>query len=81
MLLEDGELHGTGRQRQFRWKNIDSAMDEENSEAQTDENAEGYLEEDESEQQWRKMRYEREIFLRKVTKYNSFKYFLNSFKY
>lgn len=22
LLLEDGELHGAGRQRQFRWKNI-----------------------------------------------------------
>lgn len=22
LLLEDGEMHGTGRQRQFKWKNI-----------------------------------------------------------
>lgn len=22
LLLEDGELHGSGRQKQFRWKNI-----------------------------------------------------------
>lgn len=22
LLLDDGELHGTGRQRQFRWRNI-----------------------------------------------------------
>lgn len=22
LLFDDGELHGTGRQRQFRWKNI-----------------------------------------------------------
>lgn len=22
LLLEDGELHGSGRQRQFGWKNI-----------------------------------------------------------
>lgn len=60
LLLEDGELHGTGRERQFRWKNIDAVDGEE--EAKRDDDV--YLDEDESEEQWRRKRYERELFLK-----------------
>lgn len=67
MLLEDGELHGTGRERQFKWKNIDSVIE-------TDETKRGeddiYLEEEEeeNEEQWRKRRHEREMFLKEKSK-------------
>nr|CAI5869677.1 unnamed protein product [Callosobruchus analis] len=61
LLLEDGEMHGTGRERQFRWRNIDSQL--EDGEERKDGDDECYLEEDESEEQWRRKRYEREVFL------------------
>ncbi|VEN59666.1 unnamed protein product [Callosobruchus maculatus] len=61
LLLEDGEMHGSGRERQFRWRNIDSQLEE--GEERKDGDDECYLEEDESEEQWRRKRYERELFL------------------
>lgn len=66
LLLDDGELHGTGRARQFKWKNIDSFDGEEAS--KTEDNV--YLDEEESEEQWRKKRYEREMFLKEKQKMN-----------
>ncbi|KAL3288108.1 hypothetical protein HHI36_002558 [Cryptolaemus montrouzieri] len=63
LLLEDGELHGSGRQRQFKWKNIDDAGNE--IEDKKDDDGDVYLDEDESEEQWRKMRHEREMFMLK----------------
>ncbi|KAJ8972250.1 hypothetical protein NQ314_000268 [Rhamnusium bicolor] len=65
LLLEDGELHGTGRERQFKWKNIDS-MDDENAERKYEDDV--YLDEEESEEQWRKMRFKRETFLEEKQK-------------
>ncbi|XP_018573516.1 claspin-like [Anoplophora glabripennis] len=62
MLLEDGELHGTGRERQFKWKNIDSVIESNETRKEEDD---VYLEEEESEEQWRKRRHEREMFLKK----------------
>ncbi|GJQ76720.1 hypothetical protein Trydic_g15568 [Trypoxylus dichotomus] len=62
LLLDDGEMHGNGRERQFRWKNIDSI---DNITEMRQDNGEIYLDEDENEEKWRKMRYEREIFLKK----------------
>lgn len=63
MLLEDGELHGTGRERQFKWKNIDNTFDLEGGEK--NENDEEYLDETaaDSEEIWRKKRHERVLFL------------------
>ncbi|XP_028135625.2 claspin isoform X2 [Diabrotica virgifera virgifera] len=62
MLLDDGELHGTGRERQFRWKNIDSLdMTEEEKKNSDDETG---IDEDESEEMWRRKRHEREMFLK-----------------
>ncbi|KAG0722618.1 Claspin [Chionoecetes opilio] len=37
MYLEDGELHGEGRTRQFRWKNLDKSMIEDERKAFSDE--------------------------------------------
>ncbi|KAF5304887.1 hypothetical protein FQR65_LT00771 [Abscondita terminalis] len=61
LLLEDGELHGTSRQRQFRWKNIDDNANDDKGPIDGDEI---YLDEDENEEQWRKLRHEREMFLK-----------------
>ncbi|XP_050294813.1 claspin-like isoform X2 [Anthonomus grandis grandis] len=62
LLLEDGEMHGTGRQRQFKWKNIDLNGDSIQEKQDEDD---VYLDEEESEEQWRKKRHEREMFLQK----------------
>ncbi|CAH0551255.1 unnamed protein product [Brassicogethes aeneus] len=62
LLLEDGELHGSGRERQFKWKNIDSMTNDEESKDNDDDDV--YLDEEESEEQWRKKRHEREMFLK-----------------
>uniref|UniRef100_A0A1Y1KHU8 Claspin n=1 Tax=Photinus pyralis TaxID=7054 RepID=A0A1Y1KHU8_PHOPY len=61
MLLEDGELHGTGRERQFRWRNIDDNANDDRGPKDEDD---VYLEEDESEEQWRRARHQREMFLK-----------------
>ncbi|KAL1512938.1 hypothetical protein ABEB36_002437 [Hypothenemus hampei] len=61
LLLEDGEMHGTGRQRQFKWKNIDINNDQ-TEEINNEDDV--YLDEEESEEHWRKMRHEREMFLK-----------------
>ncbi|KAK9729121.1 hypothetical protein QE152_g16063 [Popillia japonica] len=63
LLLDDGEMYGNGRERQFRWKNIDSLGNEPDNTKPDD--GEMYLDEDEDEEKWRKMRYEREVFLKK----------------
>lgn len=65
LLLEDGELHGTGRERQFKWRNIDTVDD--SDESKNDEE-DAYIDEGESEEQWRKKRYEREMFLKEKQK-------------
>lgn len=65
LLLEDGELHGSGRERQFRWKNIDNIAEGEEQQRNEDD---VYLDEEESEEQWRKKRYEREMFLKEKQK-------------
>ncbi|XP_066244848.1 claspin-like [Euwallacea similis] len=62
LLLEDGEMHGGGRQRQFKWKNIDLNGDQ--TEERNDED-DVYLDEEESEEQWRKQRHQREMYLKK----------------
>lgn len=64
MLLEDGELHSEngGRERQFRWKNVDSTGLEDDGHRSDEENA-GH-DEDEDDAEWRKLRHEREMFLK-----------------
>lgn len=75
LLLEDGELHGSGRQRQFRWKNIDTFDGEEPPKTEDD----IFLDEDdETEEQWRKKRYEREQFLKEKQKSTDNDMFYNS---
>ncbi|KAK8738737.1 hypothetical protein OTU49_003648 [Cherax quadricarinatus] len=60
MYLEDGELHGEGRQRQFRWRNMGDDGDDNERKVLSDEE-EGDDEMEDAE--WRKQRFEREKFL------------------
>ncbi|KAK7788568.1 hypothetical protein R5R35_000156 [Gryllus longicercus] len=64
LLLEDGEFHseGGGRQRQFRWKNLNNADDFQTSKKSDDETV-GDDDEEEDESEWRRKRFERETFL------------------
>ncbi|CAH2094447.1 unnamed protein product [Euphydryas editha] len=63
LLFEDGDLGDGHRQRKFRWKNA-------GGEIETGTNPDEFLDtqedEFESEEQWRKQRHEREMFLRKM---------------
>ncbi|KAI8126260.1 putative claspin [Lucilia cuprina] len=66
MLFEDEEKDGVGRQRTFKWKNAESGFSLDDGRP-LDENADGQNGDsgDEiSEHQWRKIRYEREQFLK-----------------
>ncbi|XP_068619307.1 claspin-like [Battus philenor] len=63
LLFEDGDLGDGHRQRKFRWRNAD---DTEEIGTALDEYADTQEEEFESEEQWRKQRHEREVFLRKM---------------
>ncbi|RXG67299.1 Claspin [Armadillidium vulgare] len=58
MYLEDGDLHGEGRQRKFRWRNINGIDDDDNQISEDEEK-----EEAEEETDWRKERFEREKYL------------------
>ncbi|KAM7356840.1 claspin [Cochliomyia hominivorax] len=66
MLFEDEEKDGVGRQRTFKWKNAESGFSLDDGKP-LDENADGQNGDsgDEiNEHQWRKIRYEREQFLK-----------------
>ncbi|XP_047536667.1 claspin [Vanessa atalanta] len=63
LLFEDGDLGDGHRQRKFRWKNADGEME---PSANPDEFADTQEDEFESEEQWRKQRHEREMFLRNM---------------
>ncbi|XP_028166163.1 claspin-like [Ostrinia furnacalis] len=63
LLFEDGDLGGGGRQRKFRWRDADG---EEATGTVPDELKDTQEEEFESEEQWRKQRHEREMFLRQL---------------
>ncbi|XP_050731399.1 claspin-like isoform X2 [Eriocheir sinensis] len=61
LYLEDGELHGQGRSRQFRWKNLDKNIEEDERKrlSDDDEGSDDNMEDS----QWRKQKIEREKFL------------------
>ncbi|XP_028049876.1 claspin isoform X2 [Monomorium pharaonis] len=65
LLFEDGDLHtdGTGRERKFKWRNIDKLGNNEIPQM-CDEN-DGWVDvhEDEEEAKWSKLRHERDKFL------------------
>ncbi|XP_055914829.1 claspin [Eupeodes corollae] len=69
MLFDDEEADGVGRQRKFRWKNVESGFsldDPAGGGANNDDQVDSA--DDEEEIKWRKMRFEREQFLKEKTK-------------
>lgn len=66
LLFEDEEDNGLGRERQFKWKNVDSNWDEQKNRDEADDaGAAAHRDSDEeNEEQWRKMRHERELMLK-----------------
>ena len=66
MFFEDEEKDGVGRQRTFRWKNAEAGFSLDDSRREGDGDAEaGESGDDENEQLWRKIRFEREQLLQK----------------
>ena len=67
MLLEEKGEATSGRERQFRWKNLDTSdVHNENNHrdsADAADNGGGGGSEEENEEEWRKMRYERSLVL------------------
>ncbi|XP_053692945.1 claspin [Sabethes cyaneus] len=66
MFFEDEENDGVGRERQFRWRNIETGFSldydkQQPEEENADDDAAANIEE---EIQWRKLRYERELLLK-----------------
>ncbi|KAG7203183.1 hypothetical protein KM043_010292 [Ampulex compressa] len=71
LLFEDGDLHvdGTGRERKFKWRNIDR-LGNDNDNIRSFDSNDGWVDlpEDENDMEWRKARHEREKFLEKQVK-------------
>lgn len=65
MFFEDEEKDGVGRERQFRWRNVETTftLDYDNK-GKDEQKAEGEESDGETEAQWRKMRFEREMLLK-----------------
>ncbi|CAG9565428.1 unnamed protein product [Danaus chrysippus] len=63
LLFEDGDLGDGHRQRKFRWNNADG---EEETGTYPEDFTDTQEEEFESEEQWRKERHEREMFIRQM---------------
>nr|XP_012226334.1 PREDICTED: claspin homolog [Linepithema humile] len=74
LLFEDGDLYtdGTGRERKFKWRNIDKLGNNMEMPQALDEN-DGWVDvqEDEEEAQWNKLRQERDKFLEEKMKSSS----------
>ncbi|CAG5106444.1 Similar to Claspin: Claspin (Drosophila melanogaster) [Cotesia congregata] len=72
LLFEDGDLHtdGSGRERRFKWKNIDKIGDDFLEGPKNDEDDDNPADPNElaNEIEWRKMRLEREKFLEEKMK-------------
>uniref|UniRef100_A0A1A9ZF07 Claspin n=1 Tax=Glossina pallidipes TaxID=7398 RepID=A0A1A9ZF07_GLOPL len=65
MFLEDEENDGVGRQRQFKWRNMENGLTlEDMQRAEIDRDDNGNNSDDPNEHEWRKIRYEREQFLK-----------------
>lgn len=65
MFFEDEENDGVGRERQFRWRNVETTFSLDYDKKTQEEGAEGAADgDDETEAQWRKMRHEREMLLK-----------------
>lgn len=65
MFFEDEEKDGIGRTRKFMWKNVDGVMNLMEGGDVNDLEQQGHHSEDENEEEYRKMRHEREALLAK----------------
>lgn len=67
--FEDEEESGLGRQRQYRWKHMENSLtlDENHKDVEGNENAKS---DDETEETWRRMRYERNNILQETKAQN-----------
>lgn len=63
MFFEDEEKDGVGRERQFRWKNVETTFSLD-YDKKPDEEEGGEPADEETEAEWRKMRHEREMLLK-----------------
>lgn len=63
MFFEDEEKDGVGRERQFRWKNVETTFSLDYDKKPDDEEG-GEGDDEETEAEWRKMRHEREMLLK-----------------
>ncbi|KAL0112952.1 hypothetical protein PUN28_012300 [Cardiocondyla obscurior] len=70
LLFDDGDLHtdGNGRERKFKWKNIDKLGDTEMPQISDENDGWVDVQEDEEEAKWSKLRHERDKFLEERTK-------------
>lgn len=69
MLFDDEEADGVGRQRKFRWKNIENGFSlDDPAGGGADDGDQVDSADDEEEMKWRKMRFEREQFLMQKSK-------------
>uniref|UniRef100_A0A1Q3EWW2 Putative claspin protein n=1 Tax=Culex tarsalis TaxID=7177 RepID=A0A1Q3EWW2_CULTA len=64
MFFEDEEKDGVGRERQFRWKNVETTFSLDYDKKPEDGEGEGEAGDEETEAEWRKMRHERETLLK-----------------
>lgn len=64
MLFEDEENNGLGRERQFKWKNVDNHMNLDDNRLANDDDVGLRESDDENEEQWRRMRHERALMLK-----------------
>lgn len=67
MFFDDEEKDGIGRTRKFMWKNVDGVMNLMEGIGEGDDDQQVHHSDDENEQEWRKMRHERESLLAKNT--------------
>lgn len=62
LFFEDGDLHSDGkRERKFKWKNLSAFDNDDGRQAESGDESQG--EDGENEEQMRKMRHERALFL------------------
>lgn len=69
LLFEDEEESGIGRERQFKWKNVDNKWADDDQglvPSVNEDGANGRQSDDENEGEWRKIRHERELLLQET---------------
>lgn len=68
MFVEDEERDGIGRDRKFRWMNVDNSILLEDPNKLNPSEIEDHNSDNENEENWRKMRFERDSILQEDIK-------------